>query len=122
MRRTPEPPGARMTFNHAAAAFTPGTTRHGGTPRHYLIALGVVILTMLICWPLHSILEDRVPYLTLFGAVAFASWIGRWKVGVFAALIGFVAANYFIVPPPFARSEEHTSELQSQSNLVCRLL
>src|SRR2546427_4907525 len=23
---------------------------------------------------------------------------------------------------PFARSEEHTSELQSQSNLVCRLL
>src|SRR2546427_8726343 len=25
-------------------------------------------------------------------------------------------------PPPDARSEEHTSELQSQSNLVCRLL
>src|SRR2546430_13120094 len=25
-------------------------------------------------------------------------------------------------PPPFQRSEEHTSELQSQSNLVCRLL
>src|SRR5688572_16432930 len=26
------------------------------------------------------------------------------------------------VPKVFARSEEHTSELQSQSNLVCRLL
>src|SRR2546427_5405379 len=25
-------------------------------------------------------------------------------------------------PPAFLRSEEHTSELQSQSNLVCRLL
>src|SRR6266478_9846521 len=25
-------------------------------------------------------------------------------------------------PPPIDRSEEHTSELQSQSNLVCRLL
>src|SRR2546430_3754818 len=25
-------------------------------------------------------------------------------------------------PIPFPRSEEHTSELQSQSNLVCRLL
>src|SRR2546430_3735682 len=25
-------------------------------------------------------------------------------------------------PPEFPRSEEHTSELQSQSNLVCRLL
>src|SRR2546430_7762270 len=27
-----------------------------------------------------------------------------------------------IVPGPVSRSEEHTSELQSQSNLVCRLL
>src|SRR5256886_12969623 len=26
------------------------------------------------------------------------------------------------LPPPYLRSEEHTSELQSQSNLVCRLL
>src|SRR2546427_3186373 len=26
------------------------------------------------------------------------------------------------IGPPAARSEEHTSELQSQSNLVCRLL
>src|SRR2546430_4202285 len=25
-------------------------------------------------------------------------------------------------PAPYSRSEEHTSELQSQSNLVCRLL
>src|SRR2546430_13337961 len=28
----------------------------------------------------------------------------------------------FFVPLSLARSEEHTSELQSQSNLVCRLL
>src|SRR2546430_7588763 len=27
-----------------------------------------------------------------------------------------------IIPPASGRSEEHTSELQSQSNLVCRLL
>src|SRR2546427_3772557 len=27
-----------------------------------------------------------------------------------------------LVPRPVPRSEEHTSELQSQSNLVCRLL
>src|SRR2546430_7229627 len=27
-----------------------------------------------------------------------------------------------VMPPPNIRSEEHTSELQSQSNLVCRLL
>src|SRR2546430_11770067 len=32
------------------------------------------------------------------------------------------AEHVALVPPVDARSEEHTSELQSQSNLVCRLL
>src|SRR2546427_9141513 len=35
-----------------------------------------------------------------------------------AVAIDFVSCTM----PPFERSEEHTSELQSQSNLVCRLL
>src|SRR2546430_5095387 len=33
-------------------------------------------------------------------------------------VVGFAA----LVTTPLSRSEEHTSELQSQSNLVCRLL
>src|SRR5688572_32345933 len=32
------------------------------------------------------------------------------------------AMGSYPVPPGLRRSEEHTSELQSQSNLVCRLL
>src|SRR5256886_15833253 len=35
---------------------------------------------------------------------------------------GYVVAAQHCWPDPVARSEEHTSELQSQSNLVCRLL
>src|SRR5688572_32172689 len=35
---------------------------------------------------------------------------------------GVVVPGSHAVPPPEVRSEEHTSELQSQSNLVCRLL
>src|SRR2546430_8275823 len=35
---------------------------------------------------------------------------------------GDCAAGRSRAPPPELRSEEHTSELQSQSNLVCRLL
>src|SRR3989475_6691115 len=41
----------------------------------------------------------------------------RWFTPLFAVLI-LIAVTDVI----FARSEEHTSELQSQSNLVCRLL
>src|SRR2546430_11528554 len=53
------------------------------------------------------------PYTTLFRSVSQdAAPIVRasWMRGVSA------------LPNVFARSEEHTSELQSQSNLVCRLL
>src|SRR2546430_5101824 len=53
------------------------------------------------------------PYTTLFRSVAVApiSTIFPLKVS---------ARNFFTRTS--ARSEEHTSELQSQSNLVCRLL
>src|SRR2546430_8223087 len=44
------------------------------------------------------------------------SELKQLNVGQFNAIIQFE------VPPARARSEEHTSELQSQSNLACRLL
>src|SRR2546430_11441766 len=55
-----------------------------------------------------------------------------WSSDVCSSDLGFensVSADFFTVPLRVAkktywpsRSEEHTSELQSQSNLVCRLL
>src|SRR5438270_9852748 len=36
--------------------------------------------------------------------------------------IEYALSTTILYPEAFARSEEHTSELQSQSNLVCRLL
>src|SRR2546430_13753236 len=67
------------------------------------------------------------PYTTLFrsGVVAERSGIvsltleGFMLSGAFAAVLG---TNYSGSPWVGVRSEEHTSELQSQSNLVCRLL
>src|SRR2546430_12378432 len=57
------------------------------------------------------------PYTTLFRSPAgIRHQLGRAELGVHH--------HQPILPRPFAltRSEEHTSELQSQSNLVCRLL
>src|SRR2546430_6007950 len=51
------------------------------------------------------------PYTTLFRSVLCREPAGPWRAGA-TGLHG---------PAP-RRSEEHTSELQSQSNLVCRLL
>src|SRR5205085_4690824 len=94
-----------------------------------------------------QLLKQMVPSAALAAAVAavllfvFAQW---WKsasrcAGAIAIGAGYVAghvlaAGWSPFPPRHAthwlfwfaiigvRSEEHTSELQSQSNLVCRLL
>src|SRR2546430_5519696 len=70
------------------------------------------------------------PYTTLFRSVAFHN--SRLRVQTTQVTFRHVGG---VVPPDLsgrdamaraaavpARSEEHTSELQSQSNLVCRLL
>src|SRR2546430_12280952 len=66
------------------------------------------------------------PYTTLFRS-RLAIHAGAPTAGRFG-LRSFVQATRLTIQPAFAarngvlRSEEHTSELQSQSNLVCRLL
>src|SRR2546430_5471400 len=63
------------------------------------------------------------PYTTLFRSrirpVAAADFRIPWTGGS-ARVIGLVPDQ--VVTEHLVRSEEHTSELQSQSNLVCRLL
>src|SRR2546430_6050128 len=56
------------------------------------------------------------PYTTLFRS-SWCRW--RWKKGPKQRSSGYFSLCPF---PSWKRSEEHTSELQSQSNLVCRLL
>src|SRR5438270_10397871 len=66
------------------------------------------------------------PYTTLFRSVAvelaisilLMTWLGKW-MGLSPKLTSLLAIGSSICG---VRSEEHTSELQSQSNLVCRLL
>src|SRR2546427_9049267 len=75
------------------------------------------------------------PYTTLFRSVLTAMSAGHVIVGFSASVkvtlneqlavlpVVSVAVQVTVVSPlAKSRSEEHTSELQSQSNLVCRLL
>src|SRR5688572_30863469 len=68
------------------------------------------------------------PYTTLFRSEAIADREGRVRGARVVArdpvfeLGRAVAAAAHEDGPGLRRSEEHTSELQSQSNLVCRLL
>src|SRR2546427_4935424 len=63
------------------------------------------------------------PYTTLFRS-HLTRKLSAPLLAASAALRGFKAESAFAAASPNSesRSEEHTSELQSQSNLVCRLL
>src|SRR2546430_7327770 len=57
------------------------------------------------------------PYTTLFRSIVRQQL--KWlRNGAFCGIVPY--AVFYVAP--YSRSEEHTSELQSQSNLVCRLL
>src|SRR2546430_8748877 len=74
------------------------------------------------------------PYTTLFRSTqtmvkvrhlrSMPATVTQQDSAVSAGMVSDYGARAFASAPPGpgARSEEHTSELQSQSNLVCRLL
>src|SRR5690242_15271482 len=68
----------------------------------------------------------RVPYRLMFPSIVIFCAIGIYSVNnsptdvVIAAIFGLF--GYWLNKHDFERSEEHTSELQSHVNLVCRLL
>src|SRR2546430_12424528 len=62
------------------------------------------------------------PYTTLFRSPDAARCVGADDAAGLLAIRGGQAVGDEGGEPVPSRSEEHTSELQSQSNLVCRLL
>src|SRR2546430_11210256 len=61
------------------------------------------------------------PYTTLFRSFLVGNSMNH-RLIQHMVLIGAACLAFTSVCAPARRSEEHTSELQSQSNLVCRLL
>src|SRR2546427_9413557 len=85
--------------------------------RHYISLALIPFFFLMIRRPPRSTL---FPYTTLFRS----RLLGRYVTAAVSDRVGrprsveAIAARYGVP----VRSEEHTSELQSQSNLVCRLL
>jgi len=63
-----------------------------------LSALGAVLLR----WLLDPFLGDNLAFPTIYGAVAFSVWFGRWKPAVLTAVAGFLGLVYLLFAPRHA--------------------
>jgi len=65
----------------------------------YGIAIAAIAAAVLLRWLLDPWLGDSLPLVTLFGAVAFASWIGGYPPATLVAILGYVACAYLFMEP-----------------------
>src|SRR2546430_13541908 len=118
MNDLPKQPAASDPANEFASDSSPID------PRDFRNALGTYATGVTI---ITAVGANGKPYgLTCnsFASVSLNPPLVLWSLGMFSqGLSIFQNASHFAVNVlGVSRSEEHTSELQSQSNLVCRLL
>src|SRR5438270_9840159 len=90
---------------------------------YFMYRLVMVMMALLLLRFFFFLMIRRPPRSTLFPYTTLFRSTGTQRIG-YDPLTGHLKAWIFDSAGGYAdgRSEEHTSELQSQSNLVCRLL
>src|SRR5262245_3051563 len=65
----------------------------------WVLALAAIAAAIGLRWLFDPVLEDKLPLVTLYGAVAIAVWLGGWLPGVATALVGYLACSYLFMTP-----------------------
>jgi len=68
----------------------------------YGLAVLLPALTLLVRWPLHVVLGDRLLYMAFFPAVIVAAYLGGLGPGLLATLVSALVTTYFLVDPLFS--------------------
>src|SRR5258706_9200089 len=77
----------------------------------YLVALAAVAAALLFRALLDPWIGNDAATVTLYGAIAVAVWHGGYKPGLFATIVGYLAANYFFIEPRGTISLETLADL-----------
>ncbi|HEU4459125.1 MAG TPA: PAS domain S-box protein [Methylibium sp.] len=77
---------------------SPSTSPADIGPRRWAWAALALGLALLLRWALQPMLGDRMPLVTLYGAVAVAVWVAGALPAVAVALLGFIAARQWFMP------------------------
>jgi signal transduction histidine kinase/CheY-like chemotaxis protein len=63
-------------------------------------AVAAVLAALLLRWLLTPWLGGSVPYITLFGAVAVAVWVGGWRPALLATILGYASIESLFLTSP----------------------
>jgi signal transduction histidine kinase len=69
------------------------------TAVRYAVALLVTAVALLVRLALNPLLADRVPYITLFPAVAFCAWYCGVGPSMLGGIVAIVGLRYWFLPP-----------------------
>jgi PAS domain-containing protein len=65
----------------------------------YGLTLFAFAAAVLLRWLLDPVLEDTLPLVTLFGAVAAAVWLGGYRPAIVVSIAGYLACEYLFIEP-----------------------
>jgi PAS domain S-box-containing protein len=79
-----------------------GSRRSGGVrlaPTAYALALAGLAACLLLRYLVDPWLGESLPLVTLYGAVAYAVWVGGYRPGIVVAILGYLACAYLFIEP-----------------------
>jgi K+-sensing histidine kinase KdpD len=65
----------------------------------YALAIAALVGAVLIRYLLDPWMEDTLPLVTLFGAVAAAVWLGGYRPAIAVGILGYLACDYLFIQP-----------------------
>jgi PAS domain S-box-containing protein len=65
----------------------------------YTVSMVAMAAAVALRWLLDPFLGNSLPFVTLFGAVAGAVWLGGYRPAIVAGTIGYLACVYLFIPP-----------------------
>ena len=65
----------------------------------YALAIGAVAVAVLLRGLLDPWLGDALPFVTLFGAIAYGTWIGGYGAAALVTILGYLAVSYWFIEP-----------------------
>src|SRR6476661_7773260 len=77
----------------------------------YALAVIIVPLAVILRLLLDPLLNERLPFITLFAAVTFVAWYGGRGPATLTLMLGLAAVTFFILDPRFSLAVEHHEDM-----------